>query len=354
MTSGAARFAQAAARFPERRVVVLGDVMLDRYVEGATDRVSPEAPVPVVRVENEWDVMGGAANVAANVRGLGARCDLVGVAGDDEAGRALGRALAEVGVGRRFVASPGRPTTVKTRVLAQGQQVVRVDRERDDDHGERVARALVAQLEGCLDGAGALVLADYDKGAVSAHVARAALDLAAAGGVPVVVDPKRRSFFAYAGATVFKPNRNELEHALGEAARPDDPAWMERARKRAGCRHLLLTLGAGGMALASSGGSLDRVRVVPRAVYDVSGAGDTVSAVVAVALAAGAGMGEAARWAAHGAAAGLATVGATAVTAQSIHGSLAAGGEPDVRPHASGASPRRPGGGQAARRVAIL
>ncbi len=319
-----ARFAEAAAGFSQRRVVVLGDVMLDRYVEGATDRVSPEAPVPVVLVEREWDVPGGAANVAANVRGLGAQCDLVGVAGDDDAGRALARELAKSGVGHEFVASPGRPTPVKTRVLSQGQQVVRVDRERDDDHGEQVADALAFRLKRRLSGADALILADYDKGSLTAGVVRPALDLAAARSIPVVADPKRRRFFAYAGATVLKPNRHELEHALGEPARPDDPQWMERARARAGCRHLLLTLGADGMALASAEGGVDRVRVVPRTVYDVSGAGDTVSAVVAVSLAAGASMGDAVRWSAHGAAAGLATVGATAVTASAIRESLEA------------------------------
>ena len=323
--AGGARFAEAAARFSACRIVVLGDVMLDRYVEGATDRVSPEAPVPVVLVENEWDVPGGAANVAANVRALGAQCDLVGVAGDDDAGRALVRALAEAGVGHRFVASPGRPTTVKTRVLAQGQQVVRVDRERAGDHGDGVADALRTKLERRLAGADALILADYDKGVLSAGVIRPALDMAVAQNVPVVVDPKRRRFFAYAGATVFKPNRWEVERAFGEPARPDDPEWMERARERAGCRHLLLTLGPDGMALASAGAGLERVRVAPRSVYDVSGAGDTVAAVVAVALATGASVGEAVRWSAHGAAAGLATVGAAAVTPRAIRESLEAG-----------------------------
>lgn len=314
------RFAQAAAGFAGCRVVVLGDVMLDRYVEGSADRVSPEAPVPVVRVENEWQVVGGAANVAANVRGLGAHCDLVGVVADDAAGRAVDEALARVGVGRRFVRGSGRPTTVKTRVLARGQQVVRVDREHEDDYGGEVADAIADRLNECLPGARALVLADYDKGVLSPAVARNAL--AAARGVPTVVDPKLRHFFAYAGATVFKPNRSEVERALGEPARPGDALWMERARRRIGCRHLLLTLGAGGMALASEDGRLSRVRVTPRPVYDVSGAGDTVSAVVAVAVAAGAAVGDAMRWSAHAAAAGLATVGAATVTADQVRASL--------------------------------
>ncbi len=318
------RFAEAAAGFSERRVVVLGDVMLDRYLEGPANRVSPEAPVPVVLVENDWEVVGGAGNVAANVRGLGAGCDLVGVVGDDAAGRAVDKALAEIGVGRRFVPDSGRPTTVKTRVLARGQQVVRVDRERDDDHSDGLAEALLARLDDCLPGADALVLADYDKGVLSPAVVRKALAAAAAQGIPTVVDPKRRHFFSYAGATVFKPNRNEMERALGEPARPGDADWMKRARRRIGCLHLLLTLGAGGMALASENGRLDRVRVTPRSVYDVSGAGDTVAAVVAVAVAAGAAIGDAVRWSAHGAAAGLATAGVATVTADQIRASLEA------------------------------
>lgn len=316
------RFAQAAAGFADCRVVVLGDVMLDRYIEGSTDRVSPEAPVPVVRMENEWEVVGGAGNVAANIRGLGARCDLVGVLGDDAAGRAVDEALARIGVGRGFVLDPDRPTTVKTRVLARGQQVVRVDREHADDHGGALAEMLVARLDERLPGAHALVMADYDKGVLSPVVVRNALAVAAAQGVPTIVDPKLRRFFSYAGATVFKPNRREIGRAIGEPARPGDAEWMEGARRRIGCRHLLLTLGAGGMALASENGRLDRVRVTPRSVYDVSGAGDTVSAVVAVAAAAGAAIGDAVRWSAHGAAVGLATAGAATVTADEIRMSL--------------------------------
>lgn len=322
LTAGPERFAEVAAGFPECRAVVLGDVMLDRYVEGQTSRVSPEAPVPVVRIEREWDALGGAGNVAANVRALGARCDLVGATGDDDAGRAIRRALEAAGARCDFVRVADRPTTVKTRVLAQGQQVVRVDREEDAPHSPEVGATLLARLGERLPDAHILILADYDKGAITAEVAQGAVIAAAGLGVPVVVDPKRRNFFAYRGASVFKPNKSELEVALGELSRPNDAEWMNAARRRVGCGHLLLTLGADGMALCSPGGALDRVQVGARSVYDVSGAGDTVAAVVAVSLAAGAAMAESVRWAAHAAAVGLATAGVATVAPQQIRASL--------------------------------
>ena len=313
-----ARFAEIAAGFSRRRVVVVGDVMLDRYLAGPADRVSPEAPVPVVSVEDEWDAVGGAANVAANVLALGARCDVIGVVGQDDAGRAVVRTLEGMGGGCRLVRTGSRETTVKTRVLARGQQVVRVDRERTARVSSATRAALEARLRDCLPGADALALADYDKGTLSARLIRSAIAGAAERGVPVVADPKRRNFFAFAGATVLKPNRAELEAALGEAAHPADADWMEAARVRTGARHLLLTLGAEGMALASPGGELDRIRSRARAVYDVSGAGDTVAAVVAAAMAAGASLAEAVTLSASAAAAGVAKVGVATVAAEEI------------------------------------
>ena len=312
------RFAEIAAAFPARRVVVLGDAMLDRYLAGPADRVSPEAPVPVVRVEREWDAVGGAANVAANVLSLGARCDVLGVVGQDEAGRAVERFLADMGGGCHFAPAGSRETTVKTRILARGQQVVRVDRERTAPVSPATRAELAARLGACLPGAHALVLADYDKGVLSPPLIRQAIDAASNLGVPVVADPKRRNFFSFSGAAVIKPNRAEMEAALHESARPRDPAWMEAARVRTGAEHLLLTLGADGMSLASPSGTLRRIRARARPVYDVSGAGDTVAAVVAVSLAAGAAPREAVELAAAAAAAGVSRVGVATVTPDEI------------------------------------
>ncbi len=292
--------------------------MLDRYVTGTVDRVSPEAPVPVVLVDDEWNGVGGAANVAANIRALGARCDVIGVVGADGAGRAIGRTLEAMGAECRLVPDDGRSTTIKTRVLAQGQQVVRIDREETAAVSRDAEERMKARLDERLPGAGVLVLADYNKGVLSAAVIAHALERAAALGVPTVVDPKRRNFLAFGGATVFKPNRGELEAALGEPARPLDPEWMEAVRARAGCDHLLVTLGPEGMALASPGGRLEHVTSRARSVYDVSGAGDIVSAVVAASLATGADVAEAVILAAHAAAAGVAKVGVATVTPEEL------------------------------------
>ncbi len=316
------RFLDLAARFSAVRVVVLGDVMLDRYLEGPVERVSPEAPVPVVRVENEWDAAGGAGNVAANVRTLGARCDLIGVVAPDEGGRTVRRALEARGVDLHLVSDGRRPTTVKTRVLARGQQVVRVDRERDGPVSDATQEALRARLDERLPNADFLVLADYNKGVLSPACIRHSLDAASTLGVPAIVDPKRRNFLSFGGATVFKPNRSELEGALGEPARPFDVEWMEGVRRRAASDHFLLTLGDQGMVLASPGGVSRRVRVRARSVYDVSGAGDTVTAVVAVSSGAGAAMVEAVHLAAHAAAVGVGKVGVATVTPSEIEASL--------------------------------
>ena len=279
------------------RVAVVGDVMLDVYLVGAVSRISPEAPVPVVHVTEERFALGGAANVAANVAALGAECRLVGLVGADDAGRRIRESLAGLDGGpihARLVERADRPTTTKTRVVARSQQVVRFDHERADDVADECAGELCAAVREAVAASDALVLEDYDKGVLVPSVIRAALDAAAERGIPSVVDPKFRNFMSYAGATVFKPNALELGAALGAHVRADDDAWLEAARARVDARHLLLTLGEDGMALASAGAPPLRISAVARDVFDVSGAGDTVTAFVAVALAAGATMEEAA------------------------------------------------------------
>ncbi|MGI9627458.1 MAG: bifunctional heptose 7-phosphate kinase/heptose 1-phosphate adenyltransferase [Longimicrobiales bacterium] len=320
-----ARFDAIVGGAARHRIVVLGDVMLDRYVEGAVDRISPEAPVPVVHVHTEWDAVGGAANVAANVRALGAECDLIGVVADDAAGRRVLDALDEMGVRHRFVQDGSRPTTAKTRVLARSQQVVRVDREQGGAVGEEALAALKERADVALLDADCLILEDYNKGALTPALIRHVLDRANEAGVPAVVDPKWEHFFAYRGATVFKPNRKELEGAVGEPARPDDVEWMESVRDRLGCTHLLVTLGAEGMALASPGPQLQHSRAAARAVYDVSGAGDTVSAAFSLALVGGATPGEAMVFATHAAAVGVGKAGVATVAPDEVWRSIVQG-----------------------------
>jgi len=279
------------------RVAVVGDLMLDVYLEGSVTRISPEAPVPVVQVSEERVALGGAANVAANVVTLGAACDLLGSLGADEAGARVREALGALDGGAvraRMVERPDRPTTTKTRVMARKHQVVRFDRERDDDLADDCVDEMCALIRESVASADALVLEDYDKGVLVPSVIRTALDAAAEAGIPSVVDPKFRHFWDYAGATVFKPNALELSTAMGTRIRPGDDAWLEEARRRLGCRHLLVTLGEEGMVLRCESGESLRVPTVAREVFDVSGAGDTVTAFLAVALATGAPVEEAA------------------------------------------------------------
>lgn len=293
--------------------------MLDRYLTGSVDRISPEAPVPVIRVQEEKWALGGAGNVAANVVGLGARCDVVGVVGEDPEGHLLRGRLEELGVGVGGVLElEGRPTTVKTRVMARHQHVTRLDREDSADISATHAGVLAESIRRMAPAFGGIALEDYNKGVVVPAVIEAALTAGADNSIPTVVDPKRLRFFDFSGATVFKPNSRELEDAVGERLRADDPVWMEEIRERLGVQTLLLTLGEQGMAVQSLQGESMRVPTVARDVYDVSGAGDTVTAVMAVALAVGGTPLEAAVLANHAAAVEVGKAGVATVTPEEI------------------------------------
>ncbi|HEU4556811.1 MAG TPA: PfkB family carbohydrate kinase [Longimicrobium sp.] len=321
-----ARLDEILERSRGLRVAVVGDVMLDEYLVGNVSRISPEAPVPVVHVTEERYALGGAANVAANVVAVGAECRLVGCVGADEAGARIRAALGTLDGGTvdaRLVEMPERPTTTKTRVMARHQQVVRFDREHAHDLADERAGEFCSAVRDAVAGAHALVLEDYNKGVLVPRVIRAALDAAARAGIPSVVDPKFRHFMEYRGATVFKPNALELGAALGTAVRPHDDAWLEDARTTVGARHLLLTLGEGGMALRSEGAPTFRIPTVAREVYDVSGAGDTVTAFVAVALAAGATMEEAAVLANLAAGIGVGKHGVAVITPDELRAAVA-------------------------------
>lgn len=270
-----------------KRVAVVGDAMLDVYLRGDVERISPEAPVPVVRVRERRYALGGAGNVAQNVRAVGARCDLVAAVGDDAGGKQLRSMLGEIDANVESLVTVERPTTTKTRIVARAQQVVRVDEEEDADlEGDEVQRLLVA-VQDAIAAADALVLEDYNKGVLVPKVIDVAMQTARTKGIPIVVDPKYRNFFLYRGATIFKPNRRELEAALGAEVDLDHPEALPATFGRLGVEHLLLTLGERGMALISTGGAIKRVPTSAREVYDVVGAGDTVTAYLALTLAAG-------------------------------------------------------------------
>lgn len=269
------------------RIAILGDLMLDRYLLGDVERISPEAPVPIVSVAEERSVPGGAANVAANILALGATPILAGVVGDDSPGELLRATLAALGIGLEcLVTVTGRPTTTKTRILARGQQVVRIDREVTNPLPGQSRQALLSALRPQLGGIDVLVISDYDKGVIDAELAAELIEEARRMTIPVVVDPKRHHFFDYAGATMLTPNRRELDTAFGRATISDDPDFEEE-RQRLQVEHLLVTLGAEGIALASKGAPLRRSPSIAREVFDVSGAGDTVTAWAAAVLGAG-------------------------------------------------------------------
>ena len=301
-----------------KRIAIAGDAMLDVYLKGEVERISPEAPVPVVRVRERKLALGGAANVAQNAAALGARAELVAVVGRDASAETLRAMLGALGGEARALVEVARPTTTKTRVLARMQQVVRFDEEEDSDLDPGEISRVLASLARAVAEADALVLEDYNKGVLQPAVIRAAIAAASARGIPVVVDPKFRNFFSYQGATVFKPNRRELESALGATMDLDHPETLPSMVARLGVEHVLLTLGERGMVLVSGQGGALRIPTTAREVYDVVGAGDTVTAYLATMLAAGATASEAAVIANFAAGVEVGKLGAATVTAEEV------------------------------------
>lgn len=302
----------------QQHVLIVGDAMLDVYLRGSVDRISPEAPVPVVRVEERRLALGGAANVAQNVAALGAECDLVAVIGNDAGGESLRRHMEGAGIRERSLVTINRPTTTKTRVMARSQQLVRFDEEVDSDLNTAEIEMVLSAIERALPDATAVVFEDYNKGVLVPAVIEETIKRATARKLPVVVDPKFKNFFAFRGATVFKPNRRELESALGATVDLDHPEALPQTFARLGVEHLLLTLGERGMALIAADGVVHRVPTTAREVYDVVGAGDTVTAYLATMLAAGATALEAAIVANFAAGVEVGKLGAATVTGAEV------------------------------------
>lgn len=290
------RAAQIVARFSEVRLTVLGDLMVDRFIWGSVTRISPEAPVPVVRVERDSASLGGAGNVARNVVSLGGRVSPVGPLGDDPDGDTLTGLFREAGIGvEGLVRVAGRPTSVKTRIVAHHQHVVRFDREDDAPVEEKVAGVLRLRAVAALEGADALIISDYDKGGLSPGLLQAVLPEAHRRGLPIVIDPKVRLMPHFHPASVVTPNTREAAEAAGVKVRSlaDLQAAGRRLLSLLGSPYLLITRGESGMLLLSAGGGSLEVPTVAREVFDVSGAGDTVAATLGLALASGAAMEEA-------------------------------------------------------------
>jgi D-beta-D-heptose 7-phosphate kinase/D-beta-D-heptose 1-phosphate adenosyltransferase len=315
------------ARFAGRKLLVLGDLMTDRYLWGRVERISPEAPVPVVSIDRESDSLGGSANVAHNLASLGAKVELIGLVGADAPGTRLLEALAERGVDPRGVAvDRTRRTTVKTRVIAHQQQVVRTDEEdAQDAAGDAEARLLEA-IERAVPLTDAVIVSDYGKGVITQATLGAVLAAARRAGVPVCVDPKETHFFSYQGVAVLTPYAHEAGRAFGRALR-DDATLLEAGtalRERLAADALLITRGPDGMSLFEKSGATTHLPTVAREVFDVTGAGDTVVSVYALALAAGAPAPVCAFLANHAAGLVIRHAGTAVTTAPELLASLAA------------------------------
>lgn len=316
------------------RVAIVGDYMLDRYVWGDAGRVSPEAPVPVVHAHREDHRLGGAGNVVANVAELGGRALCFGLLGEDEAASEMIEGLQALGAGTEgLVQDGGRPTIQKIRIMARNQQMLRVDREQAVAIPDSAAESLLEALRA--SEWDALVLSDYGKGTLSPTVIEAALAEASRRGAPSVVDPKHRDLSRYRGASVVTPNRAEAEAAAGESLR--DLAALQRRgeemRVAAGLDALLITLGPEGMYLLDQGEAGMRLPTAARQVYDVTGAGDTVVAMLAVARGGQVSLEQSVRLANAAAGLAVAKVGTTAVGRQELlHELRAAAGMDRVVP----------------------
>jgi D-beta-D-heptose 7-phosphate kinase/D-beta-D-heptose 1-phosphate adenosyltransferase len=273
------------------QVLCVGDAMLDRFVYGSVDRISPEAPIPVLLVEREDAMLGGAGNVVRNLVALGAKPTFVSVVGDDAAGREVTRLVGEHGeIDPCLVVETGRQTTIKTRFFASHQQLLRSDRESRAGVTGPIRDQLLARADKIMDKAGVVVLSDYGKGVLAPAVTAELIKRAQAKGKAVVVDPKGSDYSIYAGATVVTPNRKELFEATGMAVDGDEAVVVA-------ARHLIETCGLGavlvtrsqdGMTLVEAGGAVHHLAAEAREVFDVSGAGDTVVATLAAAMASGA------------------------------------------------------------------
>jgi D-beta-D-heptose 7-phosphate kinase/D-beta-D-heptose 1-phosphate adenosyltransferase len=308
-----------------RPILVIGDVMLDHFVVGRVDRISPEAPVPVVCFEQEQYRLGGAANVAHNVAALGASVELLGVVGDDEPASQLRTGLARAGVRHdALVTDPSRCTTRKLRVVTtRNQQVARIDYESDGEVAGALEDALAAAVRGRAAGAAVVVLSDYQKGAITREVAQSAIAAAREARVPVLIDPKVPHVDYYSGASLVTPNHHEAEAVTLMRIRSAEEARQAayRFRERVSCESVLITRGEHGMWLLADDGEFD-LRAEAREVSDVTGAGDTVIAAMAIGLAGGGSLQQAARLANRAAGLAVSHFGPTAVSAVELRNAL--------------------------------
>ena len=302
--------------FSKARILVLGDVMLDQYTWGTVNRISPEAPIPVVRIKDRTNRLGGAGNVAANLAGLGCSVSLVGLLGKDAAGESFGQLLSERGIANASLYSQNLPTVTKTRIMAGNQQIVRLDDEQPEKVQPELRRAAYQKICGELKRHDVLIISDYGKGLLNDSLLRDCMNVCSKENFPVFIDPKRDDWSIYAGATCITPNLKEFEGACQRMG--SDSSDMEKSAlhflQRYGLHALLVTQGAKGMTLFNSQSRPFFVPSKARDVYDVSGAGDTVISVLAAAAAVGCSMATAVELANLAAAEVVSRLGTYAIT----------------------------------------
>ncbi len=311
------RFKDIVRGFSGKRVAVIGDLMIDRYLWGSVRRISPEAPVPIVDIESETIALGGAANVGNNLFYLDVVPLMMGVVGTDT----IGSVLIEILTNNQMptdgiIKDSTRQTSEKTRVIAHDQHVVRADRESRYDIDENVQKKLLDHLKSVIDTVDAIILQDYNKGVLTSDVIRGSIEIANRNNIPIAVDPKINSFFEYKNITLFKPNTREIEQAMGVVLGDDDHV-VEVGRKlceRVNCRYLLITRGEKGMMLFDGTDTCFNVPTQARKIHDVSGAGDTVISTMISAMVGGADVKEAATLANQAAGVVCEEVGITPIT----------------------------------------
>jgi D-glycero-beta-D-manno-heptose-7-phosphate kinase len=303
--------------FKNKKILVIGDLMLDRYIEGTVNRISPEAPVPVVEVKTEFTRMGGAANVAYNLFSLKAIPILIGIVGEDDTGKLLTGLMHNLNLPtEHLLKSKQRPTVVKTRIIANDQHIVRTDRESKLPLEKELVEKVIKAVEKTIDQTDALIIQDYNKGLLTTDIITRIIKIAKTHQKIITVDPKFNNFFQYNSVALFKPNRKETEQALG--IRIDSIKDVENSCKllldRLNCESVLITLGEEGMCLVESNGDVFRVPTKARKVHDVSGAGDTVISMLTLALSCGADIKEATTLANYAAGSVCGEVGVVPIT----------------------------------------
>ncbi len=283
-----------------KKIYIIGDVMLDRYLLGDVTRISPEAPVQVFDIRNSEYRLGGAANVSYNVRTLGADPFIIGVIGEDNEGKLLIDAMNELNIDTGgLIKENGRPTTCKTRVISDSHHLLRIDSESKNDISKETEINIMLLLENNLNEIGIIILQDYNKGVLTKHLIKKITSFASKNKIRILVDPKFENFFEFQNAYLFKPNRKELEDALGKKIKnqEDIDAFVTELMKKLNCENIILTLGEQGMMIIENhNGELikEKIPTKARKVADVSGAGDTVISTIAVCLAGGASLRDAA------------------------------------------------------------